>query len=146
MLAVFTLTVACLAAAGVARGGIAYTLQDLGTIPGGNGSLALGLNDRGDLVGTSTIERDPRAFLYSNGTMVQLPTPGLAPAWAEGVNDAGLVVGAVGESILSDTRPFVFTTGGGLSLLPIQAAGRPTPGTRSTPTAGASRASAASGC
>lgn len=90
-------------AAGVVRGGIAYTLQDLGTVPAGNGSLALGLNDRGDVVGTSMIERGPRAFLYSNAVLAPagrydavLPAPTSLPLPAAGWMAAATIAGGAG--------------------------------------------------
>ena len=69
--------------------GATYTVTDLGAL-GAYGSLARGLNARGDVVGNS----NGRAFLYSNGTMKDLDprVPGNNVAYA--INDAGQVVGS----------------------------------------------------
>jgi probable HAF family extracellular repeat protein len=56
-------------------------MRDLGTLPLGgrhdmpNSSEAIAINDRGLIIGTSQVERtgpDPLAFLWSNGTDLQL--------------------------------------------------------------------------
>jgi probable HAF family extracellular repeat protein len=51
-----------------------YTVQDLGTL-GGSTSNALGINDRGDVVGQATTETgDHHAFLFADGVMRDLGT------------------------------------------------------------------------
>jgi len=54
-------------------------MQDLGTLSGDVNSLAIGINDAGDLVGVSLDAKfNPRAFFWRNGVMTDLNT--LAPA------------------------------------------------------------------
>jgi probable HAF family extracellular repeat protein len=71
---------------------------DLGTL-GGSGAQALALNDRGDVVGNSSLQFDQvsRAFLYSNGAMVNLAELVDAPGWqlvqANDICDNGVIAG-----------------------------------------------------
>src|SRR5206468_11369753 len=73
------------------QGGV---MRDLGTLRGGY-SIALGINNGGDVVG----ESDGSAFLYHNGVMIDLNTlvqPGgnlLRLELATGINDQGQIVG-----------------------------------------------------
>ena len=76
--------------------------QNLGTLPGGCGSQAYGINDAGQVVGTSQTTEEPcgnpHAFLYSDGQMQDLNN--LIPAdsgWtldqAMKINNSGQIVG-----------------------------------------------------
>jgi probable HAF family extracellular repeat protein len=73
-----------------------YSITDLGTLPGGDLSLAYGINNRGQVVGFSyTASGLPRAFLWEDGEMTDLGTlPGGADSSAWGINNRGQVVGA----------------------------------------------------
>jgi probable HAF family extracellular repeat protein len=75
--------------------------RDLGTLPGGDFSEALGLNSLGQVVGDSTVaDGATHAFLYANGQMTDLGTlPRGYTSYATGINDAGQIVG------WSDTTP-----------------------------------------
>ena len=56
-----------------AWGEVLYTVTDLGTPPGCLGSSALGINASGQVVGEVTTSVGyVHAFLYTNGTMVDL--------------------------------------------------------------------------
>ena len=70
-------------------------LHDLGTLPGSDYSEATAINNRGQVVGSSTFSSGPsHAFLYENGTMVDLGTlPGGFTSQALGINDRGQIVG-----------------------------------------------------
>lgn len=94
-----------------------YSVTDLGTL--GTWSRALGINDAGQVVGASvTGDGFTRAFLYSNGTMMNLGTLGgigtgpvpysYSIAW--GINNAGQVIG---ESLSTDNnyRAFLYSNG-----------------------------------
>ena len=86
-----------------AWGGIQYTVTDLGTLPGGSGSEAWGINASGEVVGyASNSSGYQHAFLYSNGTMKDLGTlPGLYSAsCAYGINASGQVVGRWRQPLL----------------------------------------------
>jgi probable HAF family extracellular repeat protein len=74
-------------------------MQDLGTVSGDVNSLAIGINDAGDVIGASLdASFNPRAFLRQNGVMTDLNT--LIPAnsalhllLACSINSSGQIVG-----------------------------------------------------
>ena len=76
-------------------------IQDLGTLPGGNHSIALGVNSKGDIVGGSTAEPNSlydHGFVYHNGVMTDLnaliaSNTGWLLLGAQSINDQGQIVG-----------------------------------------------------
>jgi probable HAF family extracellular repeat protein len=82
--------------AGAVRAESGYRITDLGTL-GGNASFALGVSERGEVVGTartSTASRPQLAFSWRDGTMTNLGTlPGSTFSRAFAVNERGLSVG-----------------------------------------------------
>jgi probable HAF family extracellular repeat protein len=73
-------------------------MRNLGVLPGGDYSVASGLNDAGQVVGTSNSRNGIRAFLWTkqNGLM-QLPSLSATNAsGAYGINQAGEIVGVAG--------------------------------------------------
>ena len=82
----------CLAGSGAAYSG--GTMKDLGTL-GGNQSEALGINNKGQIVGWSYMDSGfQHAFIYSGGKMTDLGTlPGGLYSYATGINDKGQIVG-----------------------------------------------------
>jgi len=73
-------------------------MVDLGTLHGGE-SGAAGINDRGQVVGTS----DSHAFLFENGVMVDLGTLGTVlgadRSFANSINNRGEVVGSASPAL-----------------------------------------------
>jgi len=75
-----------------------YNIIDLGTLGGGS-SVALGVNDMGQVVGSADIAGGLRhAYLWANGVMIDLGTLGFPTAQSEAsdINNQGVVVGIVG--------------------------------------------------
>ena len=72
-----------------------YQVTDLGTL-GGSASIARAINDRGQVVGESTISTgENHAFIWENGLMRDLGlSPGDLFAAASDINNRGQVVGA----------------------------------------------------
>ena len=76
-------------------------IHDLGTLSGGNHSIALGVNSKGDIVGGSTAEPNSgydHGFVYRNGVMTDLNTlvasnSGWLLLGAQSINDQGQIVG-----------------------------------------------------
>jgi probable HAF family extracellular repeat protein len=78
------------------------SLKDLGTLPGyENASYARGINNSGEIVGESDSADQKRAFVYTNGRLIQLDTlaqnlneAGFASLDAAyGINEKGWIVG-----------------------------------------------------
>jgi probable HAF family extracellular repeat protein len=74
-------------------------MQDLGTVPGDVASLAIAINESGDVVGASLDQQfNPRAFLWRNGVMTDLNTlvPAGSPLYlftACSINSSGEIIG-----------------------------------------------------
>jgi probable HAF family extracellular repeat protein len=80
-----------------------YVLTDLGTL-GGPSAQAQDINDAGEIIGSSTNAAvQTRAFLWRDGTMSELGTPGSSEAFA--VNETGHVVGR-SRTAISSTSPY----------------------------------------
>jgi probable HAF family extracellular repeat protein len=68
----------------------AYTITDLGALPGNNQSIAQGLNNIGQAVGISS----GIGTLFSNGNAVSLGTLGVSDVlFPQAINDLGMVTG-----------------------------------------------------
>jgi probable HAF family extracellular repeat protein len=84
--------------------GQSFTVKDLGTLPHGFVSKALGINDHGEVVGESAVDGlfQPHAFSFENGVMVDLGTlPGFNPfSEALGINKRGQIAGFSGAIVL----------------------------------------------
>jgi probable HAF family extracellular repeat protein len=74
-------------------------MRDLRTLPGDSASLALGLSDKGEVVGASLDANfSPRAFVWENGVMTDLnalipASSGLYLLLADSINSNGEIVG-----------------------------------------------------
>ena len=92
-------------------------MTDLGTLPGYTDSVATGINDSGQIVGSCSSYTLPagtaeHAFLYSNGTMIDLgPLPGGTLSWAQGINDSGQVVGVSAYFPSGNYHAFLYSNG-----------------------------------
>lgn len=76
-------------------------ITHLGSLPGGSVSAANGINESGEIAGTSGVNGDQNthAFVWQSGSMTDLGTLGGTTSFGEGINDAGA---AVGSSYLAD--------------------------------------------
>jgi probable HAF family extracellular repeat protein len=70
-----------------------YAVTDLGTLAHGTGSSGKDLNEAGQVVGCADVYEWIHAFLWNNGTMIDLGTLGGSNSYALGINDLGQVVG-----------------------------------------------------
>lgn len=98
------------------------TMTALGTFGGDQGD-ALGLNNKGTVVGSAALPPPPdsprgaqRAFVYQNGALAQIVASGAEPVIAYDVNDAGAIVGGASFASTGLSQPFLYT-GGKLSNL-----------------------------
>ncbi len=99
-----------------------YDVIDLGTLQGYNSSEGLCLNSQGQVVGYCSPDANlgypRRAFLWSNGNMVDLGTLGGQESIGYSVNNQGLVVG-VSETIQSQRHAFTWSQAAGIKDLGI---------------------------
>jgi probable HAF family extracellular repeat protein len=72
-----------------------YRVEDLGTLPGDDASVAMGINELGDVVGWSVGPAGTRAFVYTTAAgMTALSSPAGRPVTtARAINATGTVVG-----------------------------------------------------
>ncbi|MDX9702083.1 MAG: DUF3466 family protein [Candidatus Auribacterota bacterium] len=91
-----------------------YRLEMLGTL-GGQSSVAYGINDIGQIVGSSHLSgySDTRAFLYENGIMINLGTFSSYTSIAYDINNAGQIVG---ESNVDSTYSHAFLYENGIMI------------------------------
>jgi probable HAF family extracellular repeat protein len=114
------LGIVVLGATVAASGGIAppaYTLTDLGTLPGTTSSSASAINNAGQVVGSSGPSGSTQAFLYTGGQMQSIPGLGTNSA-AVGINSSGVVIG------LSAGQSFVYS-GGSPQFINVPTGGGP---------------------
>jgi probable HAF family extracellular repeat protein len=70
-------------------------MSDLGTLPGGTVSGGYGINDSGEVAGTSSTSNSRHAFLYRDGRMSDLGTlPGGTFSAGFAINESGEVTGS----------------------------------------------------
>src|SRR5262245_56234276 len=86
-------------------------MKDLGTIGGSSGE-ALGIHNRGEVVGQTNINGISHAFVYSGGVMHDLGTlGGTLYSSAYAINDTGEVVGASEITGNTDYHAFLYNAG-----------------------------------
>lgn len=95
------------------------SMQDLGTLSGGNESFAYGINDAGQIVGSSIVANGggSYAFLYSNGHMTDMngllqSGSGWILSGAAAINNAGQVAGN-GINQAASGHAFVYSLSSG---------------------------------
>lgn len=88
------------------------TITDLGTLPGDIGSVALGINNKGQVVGDSSDASGEHPFLWQNGAMTNLNA--LIPAGsslflidANGVNSRGEISGLAFDTNTSELHGYL---------------------------------------
>ena len=89
-LAVFA-SVVVASSGGATQAEARWVITDLGTLPGGDWSDAVAINNRAQVIGNS-FDEGP-AFLWQNGKMRALGTLGGKSSTAVAINDRGQVVG-----------------------------------------------------
>jgi probable HAF family extracellular repeat protein len=103
------------ASAAPAREAPSYRVTDLGTLPGAPDSTAMGINNRGDVVGTS----GARAVLWRNGRTIDLGTLGGSYSAAVDVNKRGDVVGYSEVAEGGANHAFIWRGGRLIDLSPL---------------------------
>jgi probable HAF family extracellular repeat protein len=88
----------CLILAKTSLAEVRYSVTDLGAAFAGNGSIAYGINNHGDIVGTVQFDSYSSGFLYSNGSVTTLATLGGGSSGVGGINDLGQIVGTAETS------------------------------------------------
>jgi len=89
-------------------------MRDLGTLPGDSASLALGINDGGEVVGASLDANfNPRAVVWDNGAPRDLNSlqanSALNLLLAVSVNSSGQIVGLAFDSSDNQAHGFLAT-------------------------------------
>jgi probable HAF family extracellular repeat protein len=103
------------AASTAVREAPAYRVTDLGTLPGAPDSTAIGINDRGDVVGRS----GDHAVLWRNGRIHDLGTLGGGLSTAVDINERGDVVGYGPLAEGGGDRAFIWRGGRLIVLSPL---------------------------
>ncbi|AKB35468.1 hypothetical protein MSSAC_0878 [Methanosarcina siciliae C2J] len=77
-------------------------MTDLGTLPGKSSSIAYGINNKGQVVGTSQTDTgETDAFLWQNGVMTDLGAlSGISGSGAYEINENGQILGSNGTAVL----------------------------------------------
>jgi probable HAF family extracellular repeat protein len=72
---------------------------ELGSLPGSQGAMSEGFNNRGQIVGTAMFpDGETRAVLWDGGEVIDLGSlPGYSSSGAVDVNDAGQIIGSSGN-------------------------------------------------
>ena len=99
----------------------AWTITDLGVLPGSVGCKAKAINNLGQVVGYCTTPSEEHAFLWSrSGGMIEFGRlPGWSSSQALAINDRGQVVGCATEPLRLEnpSAAFVWTGAAGMQAL-----------------------------
>jgi probable HAF family extracellular repeat protein len=97
----------------VAADPASYVVQDLGVLPGHSSSVALGINQKGEVVGWSIGADGTSAFLFTDANgIVQLPGLSDRPrAIARDLNDVGQIVGTANAGGVDLGHAVLWTNG-----------------------------------
>jgi uncharacterized membrane protein len=87
--------------------GYEYNVGDFTTITPGYSNVLSGINDFGVIAGGN----NGNAFLYNNGTFTMLQFPGASGTTANGINNAGEIVGYIGTSSTYQETGYVYEDG-----------------------------------
>jgi uncharacterized membrane protein len=92
----------------------------LGIPPGGNFSIATGINNRSEICGYwgHTVTGPHRAFIWRKGVMTDLVLPFGPQSVAEDINDVSQITGWMGEAP-QDSRCFLWSKSGAVDLGPV---------------------------
>ena len=97
-----------------------YTVTELGTLGGDCGSVALSINNAGQIVGRSSLPDNGyfHAFFWQLGAMIDLDPepPEQRISWASGINDLGTIVGLQEVVPGQPSRPVIFANGSFIDL------------------------------
>ena len=87
-------------------------MTDLGVLPGGNDSVALGINNSGQVVGRSSSFDGDRAVLWEAGNIASLGIlpDGSGRSQATAINDAGQITGW-SDTTKGASHAFLFQSG-----------------------------------
>jgi probable HAF family extracellular repeat protein len=110
-------------------------MKDLGTLSGDVRSVAIGINDRGDVTGLSLdMDFNPTAILWHNGGLTDLNTlvPAKSPLFlmqACSINSRGEIVGLAVQTSTGDLHAYLATpsTGDGSATPAEQSGGGESP-------------------
>src|SRR3954453_18183460 len=93
---------------------VLYSVADLGTLSGRRVSIGGGINNAGQVTGSSyaspSLDGEAHAFLYSNGEMADLGTLGGVSSFGYGINDSGQVTGS-SSTTSGAVRAFLYSNG-----------------------------------
>src|SRR5215471_17143782 len=106
-----------------ARHTTSFVATNLGTLPGGNSSQAFAVNDRGVVVGSSTVDDTGalHAFMWSEDTgMMDLGTLGGTQATPTLISERRVVAGVNFQNPQSPAQAFVRTLSNVVSLCPAE--------------------------
>ena len=109
---ILALMLAAVFAGQLAKAQTRYTITDLGVLPAGNYSEAFGINNRGQVTGSSDLAPGQnRAFLYWHGRLQSIGTLGGDLSYGAGINEHGQLVGPSNVTAGGSLHAFLYTAG-----------------------------------